>query len=437
MHRLRIASFRVRDPQSESSIPTAPRRLATVRPADVATFGCGCPASNPKPAASCRSRPRRASCPSLSQASAATEPVCPTSSCVTVRVVKSQMRMRSSLPAVASVSFVQEQSGVYLGRSSGERHVTPAAREIDDVDHDVVARRGEPLAVGREGQRANPLAARRDVALERAGRHVPQPDLPVAAGDRHPHAIAREGDRPHVGRRAIELLRDLSGRGVDDLKRVREADHRELLAVRMKRNRRRPAFDRSGVSNSRWPVDAFHKQTVRSFEPEASVWPSGEKATVRTQSAWPASSRPTWPESILQIRTAMIVASGGDRLAVGRQGDAGDDRRAAIVVHAAFDDARRFERGGRGRAILTSANQLAATRRGARDPVRQFVRLGLTSCSSRSLAVAGDRDRRARASVQRAQSAKRRHNPSLRVVSTGKAARPKQKSADEHDETTC
>ena len=418
----------------------APLRSAKCRPAIVAkrSTAAGSPASDPKSAASCRNCPRRASCRVASQASAATEPVWPTSSLSTVRLFKSQMRIRSSLPPVASVSLLRNSAAYTLAGRAASDMSTAAAGEIDDVDHDVVAGRGEPLAVRREGQRANALPARwRCRARARRSSTFQRRICPLRPATAIRVAVGREGNGPHVGVRAIELLRDLAGRGVDDFERVREADDRELLAVRMERNGRDARWSSSGVSNVRSPVAAFHRQTVRSFAPEASVWPSGEKATERTQSPWPSSRGPDCAGSRIpnphaggrRSRRRSSVPSGDMR-------DAGDDGRAAIVIR------RRIR--SRGPLSVSPAQRLAkyreqsptstpqrARRANHADRRAMFSLLSCASSSSRSLAGAGG-DSAAHIGTDRRSAVRRnrRHNPSLRVVSTGKAARPKRKSTE-------
>ena len=134
-----------------------------------------------------------------SQASAATVPVWPTSSLVTVAAVQipnreSDRRCRR-WPASGCRGTPRHRPWPVVRK----RHVLSAAREVEHVDHDVVAGRGEPRAIRRKGQRANSLAARIDVALQLAtGRHVPNANLSVAAGHRHPLAVRRKGDRPQI-----------------------------------------------------------------------------------------------------------------------------------------------------------------------------------------------------------------------------------------------
>ena len=189
------------------------RRIPTIAlPCDVAgdraTDGCGCRASNSKFAASCRSCPRRASCPCgrrpAPRPSRCGRPVpwsrcgCPGPKC------ESDCRCRR-WPAL---SFEEHARRTLSPAAPGSDMSLPAARQVDDVDHDVVAGRGESLAVGRERQRANPLPARRRCRA---------PSAPVVTFHRRIWplrpatairiAVGREGDRPHVRRRAIELLR--------------------------------------------------------------------------------------------------------------------------------------------------------------------------------------------------------------------------------------
>ena len=76
----------------------------------------------------------------------------------------------------------------------------------------------------------------------------------------------------------------------------------------------------------------FHMQSVRSSPPEASVLPSGESTTERTQSAWPSSCDLQLAGGGIPNRHAVSSRRGGDRLAVGRDGDAGDDGGPLVVV---------------------------------------------------------------------------------------------------------
>ena len=92
-----------------------------------------------------------------------------------------------------------------------------------------------------------------------------------------------------------------------------------------------------------WPVAASHTRTVLSPLPVTMRLPSGLNATLVTASVWPVSGWPMgWPVAGVPQPHRLVVAAGGDALAVGAERHA--DHRVGVAGQRLADRAGRCPR---------------------------------------------------------------------------------------------
>ena len=206
--------------------------------------------------------------------------------------------MRLSVPPVARCWLSRNMQRVDLGRPRRERHDRFAGCDVEDVDRRAVAGGGDPSCHPAK-RPAHECGGHRFRCRAGSNRRSRSKCESCRCGRRPPCvALRRERDRANVDAGAIQLLRRLARRGVDDFQLVAEADDRQLLIVRMQAH----GGDRILAGG---------------------VWNTG--------CCWPR----------FHMHSAAIAGAGGERRAVGRKHDRVDPIGVAVEL--------RFQLAGRRR----------------------------------------------------------------------------------------
>ena len=224
--------------------------------------------------------------------------------------------------------------GVDLGLVSLQGEQLLAGGDVPDPDDLAFARRDDVPAVGRERQAAELIRLAADGPDQIARGRVPELDAPLLVGRGEQRAVGRERDREDISHVAAEL----PGPGP-----VATSQSRTVASLDAEASVRPSGLKATEVRFLVWPVRTARvvfsatsqSRAVMSSLAVASHRPSGLKATERTQPVWPSKLATVVgcgvPEDDVGMpRLAGIQASGGEQPPVRAEGERRDRGRVGL-----------------------------------------------------------------------------------------------------------